>query len=137
MPRHHFLLSPAAQPPATVRVWFDLYWGRLHWVARWHTASGARAWRGSFITSVPSHFLGLLRGLVEEEVRASVPAQAVTAPARLLDAHRPPVAPLVPWTIKRTLAHPPMPAAAPHGAWCRRSSLPSGPGVKGRPEVRP
>lgn len=128
MPRHHFSLAPASQQPRPVRVWFDVYWGRLHWVARWHTADGARSLRGSFITSLPSNFLGLLRGLVEDDVRATLlAAPAVSAP-KPAPTSRPVLTRVVPWTIKRTLAHPPMPPAAPHGSWWP---------AKGRQELRP
>lgn len=135
MPRHHFLLAPAAQPPATVRVWFDLYWGRLHWVARCRGPGGSKSLRGSVITSMPRTFLSLLRGLVEQEVRSAaallLPQVAVrpATAARLL-----PTSPVpVPWTIKRTLAHPPMPPAAPHGSWWPRAGAP----FRRRTEARP
>lgn len=70
MPRHIFQLpaTPAHPRPAEVRVWFDLYWGRLHWVARVRGAGGSHSLRGEVTTSVPRYFLGLLRELVAHEV---------------------------------------------------------------------
>lgn len=119
MPRHHFHLVPASPQPTAVRVWFDIYWGRLHWVARLRGAGGQSALRGSVITSMPRTFLALLRGLVEQEIRAAAAAAvkapaAMAAPARTARQVPPPPAA---WAVKRTLAHPPMPPDAPHGIW--------------------
>lgn len=111
MPRHHFQLPmPAASDAPTVRVWFDLYWGRLHWVARVRGAHGCRSFRGSVTTSVPRYFLALLRGIVEHEVgvaaQAALPA---AAPRASLAAAAVPRGPAVP--------HPPRPPDAAHGIW--------------------
>lgn len=117
MPRHHFHLVPASPQPIAVRVWFDLYWGRLHWVARLRGAGGRCALRGSVITSMPRTFLALLRGLVEQEIRAAAAAKvtaAIAAPAQVARRAPPPPSP---WAVKRTLAHPPLPPDAPHGIW--------------------
>lgn len=49
-------------------MWFDLYWGRLLWVARLRGPSGVHWLRGETTTSLPRSFLGLLRGIVAHEV---------------------------------------------------------------------